>query len=121
MKELIIILLLSVIIGMVTNAVNIITSNGNLLGFIQDFIDKQYKWHQLNINQECADKYLFRLKPFFLCPPCMASVWGSAIFFGLNHILKLFSYDIKLFGIYIVTILVGSFASYLFAKFNHNV
>jgi len=141
MEQLINILLISVIIGMVTNAINIITKPGMIFGFIQDWFHLKVKeMEQVNIKivnelileqnsqsfinykrdelQDKIDLFKFRLKPLFLCPTCMSSVWGTIVFCVINLTFNLFAYDYKLFGIWVLTIIVSSFSSYLFSKLN---
>lgn len=143
MEQLINILLIAIIIGMVTNAINIITQPGMIFGFIQSRIKGKIKAME-NYKEEFINKlifdnasqktiedyrqakddqielYKFRLKPLWLCPTCMSSVWGTIVFCGINLTFNIFAYDKKIFGIWVLTIIVSSFSSYLFSQLNHS-
>lgn len=45
----------------------------------------------------------FLSKPLFTCPPCMASVWGSAIFWGFWYI-EFHNFDIWFYIPYILSL-----------------
>lgn len=112
MIDLITMLLLALVIAIVVNAINLITSNGMLFGFIQDAIEAESKELSLKKGYDYTEEYKYYFKPLVLCPPCMCSIWGSLIFFGLAIPLNLFVYDYSLLIIWIVTILTASYIAY---------
>lgn len=75
-----------------------ITSKGMLLFFIQQWLNERLpdntKWDLL-------------YKPLIGCPPCMASIWGTAIYWILNDPTQ------KAFVLWIPTIIAVSYVNKL--------
>jgi hypothetical protein len=116
MINLITILLLALVIAIIANSINLITSHGMVFGFIQDFIDLKAKEASLKKCYDVTEEYKFKFKPLFLCPPCMCSFWGTLIFIAAQLSLNLFKvHEWQLIIIWGITILTASYIAYKIA------
>lgn len=75
-----------------------ITSEGMLLHFIKE-------WLSVKLPENTKWDYLY--KPLIGCPPCMASVWGTTIYWILNDPTQ------KAFVLWIPTVIAVSFVNKL--------
>lgn len=117
MMDILLILGIAFVIGLSVNAIHLITSEGMLLGFIQNRIHERGKTIGLiERNSKAETSYLFRFKPLFLCPPCMCSVWGTIIFIVINLCFEFYSWDISIIPIWVITMLCASYKAYIIGK-----
>jgi hypothetical protein len=86
-------LAISIVIAAVCNGLIIVTSNGQLLYFVRQFMERVF----VNTNNEDEIHWLY--KPLLLCPSCMPSIYGTAIYilhYGISYDM-LFQLPIVLF------------------------
>lgn len=81
---------IALVMSLCTLSVYNLTREGQLLGWVRYYGNKFIEWFSGLFYSDCNRtkrnalvKYLS--KPFFECPPCMASVWGSLFYWSIFH------------------------------------